>query len=484
MGTRVAKNIMGVAGMSAKEEKIMSRRASRARHVGVGLLLLAVLGTAFGFAVAQSTVVTQAEWGVYMTQALRLDWNLPANPRSEDYLARLDWSNSIEFAASHMLDGSTARAAADGAVEGVPGVPAEALYEVATLRPGDYTFRVKMGGGNAILKISEHEYELYQPDATSRWMDLDRVSLDSGAQPMSLMLIDGTRVETLGVTPPCMLPVEPSGGWRPLDTLIYGDMAETLARALDLEKKLPEIGEPLRIRGEEFRRTFVYPYEEAGEPVDVSVTIAAGEDDQFWLSAGPNIVSAVARFEVSEKGIYSIEARYFSSTPLRWNIDRCLRVVTCPLVPDQSGGNRRSLALELDAGEHEIEVTLPPGGKLDRIEVQRRDNSSEAYLSVVSDEGFKLGDADEPVRRREAIRAARRLADRFDALKGTQCRDELIAMENVAHAGARRAAASSSSEASTNPNASPSSPQFPASAILLPPDVAPIDTASPVETLP
>ena len=95
-----------------------------------------------------------------------------------------------------MLDGSTARAAADGAVEGVPGVPAEALYEVATLRPGDYTFRVKMGGGNAILKISEHEYELYQPDATSRWMDLDRVSLDSGAQPMSLMLIDGTRVET------------------------------------------------------------------------------------------------------------------------------------------------------------------------------------------------------------------------------------------------------------------------------------------------
>ena len=290
MGTRVAKNIMGVAGMSAKEEKIVSRRASRARHVGVGLLLLVVLGTAFGFAVAQSTVVTQAEWGVYMTQALRLDWNLPANPRSEDYLARLDWSNSIEFAASHMLDGSTARAAADGAVEGVPVVPAEALYEVATLRPGDYTFRVKMGGGNAILKISEHEYELYQPDATSRWMDLDRVSLDSGAQPMSLMLIDGTRVETLGVTPPCMLPVEPSGGWRPLDTLIYGDMAETLDRALDLEKKLPEIGEPLRIRGEEFRRTFVYPYEEAGEPVDVSVTIAAGEDDQFWLSAGPNIV--------------------------------------------------------------------------------------------------------------------------------------------------------------------------------------------------
>ena len=467
--------------MSAEEERIMSRRANRLRRVGVGLLLLAVLGTtALGFGIAQSTVVTHAEWGVYMAQALRLDWNLPPNPKSEHYLARLDWTYSIEFEASQMLEGSTARAGEDGAIEAVPGVPAEALYEIATLRPGDYTFRVKMGGGGAILKVSDHEYELFQPEPLPRWMDLDRVPLDSGALPMSLMLIDGARVETLGVTPPCMLPVEPSGGWQPLATLTYGNLAETLARALDLEKKLPEMGDSLRIRGEEFRRTLVYPYEEDAEPVDVSVTSALGDDDLFWLSAGPNIVSAVARFEVPEKGIYSIEARYFSSRPLRWNIDRCLRVVTCPLVPNQSGANRRSLALELDAGEHEIEVTLPPGAKLDRIEVQRRDNSSEEYLRVASDQGFKLGDADGPVRRRDAVRAARRLADRFDTLSGTQCRDALIAMETVARARAR---GSSSSEraASSNPNASPASsqPQFPTSAPLLPLDVAALPEASP-----
>ena len=393
--------------MSAEEERIMSRRANRLRRVGVGLLLLAVLGTALGFGIAQSTVVTEAEWGVYMTRSLGLDWNLPPTLKSEHYLARLKWSNSIEFAASQMLDGSTVTAGADGAVEGVPGVPAEAFYEVATLRPGDYGFRVKMGGGGAILKVSDYEYELLQPDATPRWIDLDRVPLNSGDHPMSLMLIDGVRVETLGVTPPCMLAVEPGGGWRPLEPLTFGKMAVTLARALDLEKNLPEMGDALKIRGEDFRRTFVYPYEEGAESIDVSASSEPADDGPFWLSAGANIVYAVARFEVSEKGIYSIEARYFSSRPLRWNMDRCLRVVTCPLSPNQSG-RRRSLALELDAGDHQIEVTLPPGAKLDRIEVQRRDGAPEEYLRVVSDEGFKLGAADELVTRREAIRAARR----------------------------------------------------------------------------
>ena len=82
-----------------------------------------------------------------------------------------------------------------------------------------------------------------------------------------------------------------------------------------------------------------------------------GPKEPFWLSTGEDIVTASARFEVPEDGIYSIEARYLSETPVRWNMDSCLRVITCPVVPAQAG-RRRSLALPLDAGQHEIEVTL------------------------------------------------------------------------------------------------------------------------------
>ena len=408
----------------------MARVRSRVGRIAFAFLVLATMGLAIGYGVAQSTLVTQAEWSVYVAQGLGLDWNLPPNAKSNHYMARLEWSKSIDFQASQMLEGSTAQLQADGSVQGNPIVPSEALYEVATLRAGDYGFRVKLGGGEAVLKVADRTYELFQPEVQPRWVDLDRVPLSPGPHRMSLMLAGGAQATSLGIIPPCMLPVEPSGGWKPLEPLRFDEMAVSLASALDLEQNLPKIGDPITIRGEDFTRTLTFPYE--GEDSE------GGVDDPFWLSSGGSIVTAVARFTVPEKGVYSIEARYISARPIRWNMDRCLRVVTCPVVPSQIG-RRRSMALEFEAGEHELEVTLPPGAKLDRVDVQHRDGSAEEYVRVVEDEGFKLGDAADNVRRRDALRAARRLQDRFQRMASLRCEDSLIAMEAAASALALQA---------------------------------------------
>ncbi len=453
---------------------MMSTKASRLGRAGIGLSVLGLLGLALGFGIAQSTVVTQAEWAVYMAQGLGLDWNLPPNAKSNHYLERLDWTNSIEFQAAQMLDGSTATPLEDGSVQSEPGEPSEALYQVAMLRAGDYGFRVKLGGGGAVLKVSDQAYELFQPDMSARWVDLDRLPLNPGEHPLSLILIHGARAESLGVTPPCMTPVEPTGGWTPLDPLRFHEMAVTLAKALDLERNLPELGDPISIRGEEFRKTLIYPYTD--KLVDVS------DDDPYWLSSGGSIVTAVARFEVPEDGIYSIETRYISPRPIRWAMDNCLRVVTCPITASQIG-RRRSIALELDAGEHVLEVTLPPGAKLDRVDVQHRDGSSEEYLRVVEDEGFKLGNSEDIVRRRDALRAARRLRDRFDKLTQLRCNDELIAMEAEAIALALAASTSLTDEATAGPNALTVTPQSPPDGQpLIPPfDPSAGQPGSPVE---
>lgn len=453
----------------------MSRKTTRLGRAGTVLAVLGLLGLALGYGVAQSTTVTQAEWAVYMAQGLGLDWNLPENAKSNHYLERLDWTNGIEFQASQMLDGSTATASADGSVQSGIGTPSEALYQVATLRAGDYGFRVKLGGGGAVLKVSDHAYELFQPDTAPRWVDLDRVPLDPGEHPMSLMLIDGARAESLGVTPPCMAPVQPTGGWTPLEPLTFTEMAVTLAKALDLERNLPEMGEPITIRGEDFRKTIVYPYDAALE--DTS------DDEPYWLSSGGSIVGAVVSFQVPEDGVYSIETRYLSPRPIRWAMDSCLRVVTCPVTASQIG-RRRSLALELDAGEHTLEVTLPPGAKLDRVDVQRRDGSPDEYLAAVEDEGFKLGKADEDVKRRDALRAARRLRDRFDKLTQLRCSDELIAMESEAVALALSSSSSDDAGASSalGPNAPPITPQLPSGTPIIPPvDPNAGQPSSPVE---
>ena len=442
------------------------------RRGAVSAAVVGLVGGALGYGIAQGMAVTQAEWAVYMAQGLGLDWNLPPNAKSNHYLARLDWTNSIEFGAGQMMDGSTAETNADGSISADAGAPTEALYEMATLRPGDYGFRVKMGGGGALLKVADQAFEMYQPDSAPRWVDLNRVPLDPGDHQMSLMVLDGARVESLAVSPPCMVPVEPVGGWDPLKPLTFDELAVTVARALDLEKHLPELGEPMTIRGEDFQRTLVYPYED---------NIPTGEDEPYWLSSGGSIVTAVARFKVPEAGVYSIETRYLSDRPLRWNMDSCLRVVTCPVSPNQTE-RRRSMALELDAGEHELEVTLPPRAKLDRIEIQRREASSDEYMRVVSDEGFKLGDGEEEVKRRDAMRAARRLRDRFLKLTQTRCQDSLIAME--AEAVARALQSSTEADVADVGNSQPpSSPQVPSGEPLFPPvvDVEERDPASPVQ---
>ena len=439
---------------------MMSRSASRLGRAGIVVSVIGLLGLALGYGIAQSTVVTQAEWAVYMAQGLGLDWNLPPNAKSNHYIERLAWANSIEFRAAQMLDGSTATPLEDGSVQSEPGEPSEALYRMATLRAGDYGFRVKLGGGGAVLKVSDQAYELFQPDTSARWVDVDRVPLNPGEHPMSLMLLDGARAESLGVTPPCMTPVQPSGGWRPLDPLTFHEMAVTLAKALDLERNLPELGDPISILGEEFRITLIYPYKE--EVADVS------EDDPYWLSSGGAIVTAVARFEVPEDGIYSIETRYISPRAVRWAMDGCLRVVTCPITASQIG-RRRSLAVELDAGVHVLEVTLPPGAKLDRVDVQRRDGESEEYLRVVEDQGFKLGNSEDIVLRRDALRAERRLRDRFDKLTKLRCSDELIAMEAAAIASALSASTLPTDEVVFGPNAPPLTPQSAGFPPLIPP---------------
>jgi len=403
------------------------------RLFGVVVSSLAVLGVALGFGIAQSTVVTEAEWAVYLAQGLGLDWNLPPNAKSNHYLARLQWTKSVEFQASQMLEGSTASPSQDGSIQSNLPSPAEALYEVAMLRAGDYGFRVKLAGGGALLRVADQTYELYQPGSDSRWVDLNRVRLSPGSHKLSLMLPQGSRADALGVTPPCMLPVEPMGGWQPLEPLRFQEMAVTLAKALDLEQNLPAVGDPFTVRGEHFVRTLSFPYDEEGPET-------TEKDDPFWLTTGGSIVTAVARFQVPEAGIYSIEARYLSARPVRWNMDSCLRVITCPVTPAQAG-RRRSLALDLEAGEHEIEVTLGPGSKLDRIEVQRRDGSTEAYIDVVEDEGFKMGDAEKNVLRRDALSAARRLRDRFLKLSSLRCNDALVAMEAMATARSIQAAA-------------------------------------------
>ncbi len=404
-----------------------NKNRSRGRFAGVIIGAIVMMGALVGYGVAQSTQVTQAEWAVYMVQGLGLDWNMPANSTANEYVARLIWSTSIEFPATRTLPGSspslTVQSDAVPAFVGTDAPTAEALYRVSTIQAGDYNFRVNLAGGTAMFKVGDSVFEITQPDEEYQWVDLNRVSLDPGEHTVSLLLSPGARVQGLSVVPPCLRQIEPLDGWAPLEPLDFGELAVTVARALNLEYELPKLGPEIKLRGEEFEKVLELPVEDL--EVDKS-------EDPFWLSTGGSIVTGRAKFSVPESGLYSFEARYLSPTPVRWVSNGCLKVVTCQLTGDSGMHWKRVVTLELDAGEHDLEITLPPKAALDQVVIQRRDAGLNEYIDVVSDEGFKLGPPTRTVRRREAIAAARRLRNRFDGKKQFRCEDSLIALEQAA----------------------------------------------------
>ena len=396
----------------------------RYRHFGILIVILAGLVAAVGYGVAQSTVVTQAEWAVYMVQALELDWHLPPNPKSHDYMSRLSWTSGIEFGASQMLPGSSSsiRVASTGAYVQAEAPMAEALYNVGTIRPGNYDFRVKLAGGSAVVKIGDSVFEAFQPEEEFRWVDLNQISLNIGNHPVSLLLSEGSRAEMIGVAPPCLIAVEPRDGWQPLKPLSYRDLVVTLAKALELEHGLPTIGPETVIKGEDFVRIMAVPVDESD----------AGEsEDPFWLSSSNSILTASAQFSVHEKGLYSLEARYLSPNPVRWSVDGCLKAITCPRKVEKGLLRTNIVSLDLEAGEYEISVTLPPGASVDKVVIRQQDGSIEEVLGIVADEGFRVDSPDSPVRRRQAIAAARRLRSLFRSWKDTRCVDSLLAMEQL-----------------------------------------------------
>ncbi len=447
-------------------KKVRYRRAA-ALIVMVGGLIAAV-----GYGVAQTNIVTQAEWAVYVVRALELDWSLPSNAKSYHYIDRLNWGSSIDFSALHLQEGSSPflRAVTDGDPNFVQAESpaAEAFYRVNTHRPGDYAFRVRLAGGGAVVKIKNTVFEVFQPDQDFRWVDLSKITLNPGKHSLSLLFSEGTRAQSIGVTPPCLTPVEPLGGWDPLAALTYGDLAVTVAKALDLEHDLPAIGPEITLKGEDFTPTLRIPLEGEGEEVPEE------PPEPFWLSSGDAILSAQITFDVAERGFFTLEARYLSPNSIRWIINGCLRAITCPVSSIRGQRGTKIIAIELNAGTHTLEVTLPPNASLDKVIVQQRDPGIEEYLGIVADEGIRVGDAQEGVPRRRAISAAIRVRSMFHEWADSLCDDSLSSMEETAALLSASSQGGSSSGAASGLGGSGVYPIFPMDVESFPPLASPV----------
>src|SRR4029079_905434 len=84
------------------------------------------------------------------------------------------------------------------------------------------------------------------------WIDAGATHLDPGAYTASILLPRGTTLEHVEVAPPCVMPIEPPGGWKAPAVLLSEHAAVTMVQAVDKQSELPPSDAPLELEASQF----------------------------------------------------------------------------------------------------------------------------------------------------------------------------------------------------------------------------------------
>ncbi len=153
-------------------------------------------------------------------------------------------------------------------------------------------------------------------------------------------------------------------------TVTQGEWAAYLARGLGLEQTLPE-GTPAD-RLVSILGRGGYQRIEGEDPIEISPSLrkAPGPEDLLvsegnWLEAGEE--SGVARYRVEvPAGMKAVIRARGRGGPQFWSVNQGASVM---ITPGEELDWREVGSFNLEAGEHEVTVAIPPGGVLDLFEL-------------------------------------------------------------------------------------------------------------------
>jgi len=385
--------------------------------------------------------LTHAEWARMLVRAIDLENVLPARPHASFVFGILSWKSSLSFAADQYV-------AMQGLVPQVSGRPAllaergpgEVSYRLAIVRPGDYRLRVRAAGTPLtplaidVMPVGSTTavgaFPNVRPTAQAEWVDVGALHLDRGTYDANLQVPQGAAVERLEITPPCLNPIEPLGGWRALAPTTPAEVAETALQALNWEDRLPLADAPVEAKASDFQVM-------GGGAQRLAAASKGAEAES--LSGGAKGLRAVLFVDLPVEGLYTISAFGVEGRGQRWMADACQKAVLCPPARAEGPGWRHVLTGRFQAGRHMFTVTLGPGASVERLKADRRREGTEDYVATLRQLGFDVG-TDSPIPRKRAVEAMefihsqRRLALGLDRFCGDTIEAEVAV--NMASGGA------------------------------------------------
>jgi hypothetical protein len=377
----------------------------------------------------RNSAVTHAEWARMLLRGLDMHAAMQQTSTAAQAFSVLSWKGSLSYRADRFVTGDDVRVEGEGDARHVvaTGEVGEVTYALAVVRGGDYRVRVHMAGTpgrpvsaelTRVGDVKAVDAFTLMPTAATTWVDAGASHLDPGAYTASVLLPRGTTLAHVEVAPPCLMPIEPPGGWKASAVLLSQDAAVTMVQALDKQSELPPADVPMELGAAQFQT------EASALPVGLS-----GGLDQS-VKGGVGGTRAVVFVDIPETGLHTLSAFGLEGAGQSWTADSCLKAVVCAARDVQASVAewRPVLTAQLAAGRHAFSVLLAPGAVIHRVRVERKKESPADYVATVRRLGFDVGPAG-PMPRDRAVDAMRFLEKRAAPMKEALCGDIVLPTE-------------------------------------------------------
>ena len=357
--------------------------------------------------------ITHAEWARMMMRGLGFEDKLQNVDSAEDVFIALSWKDQKNLVASEYKRGTGVTKRGDFVDTGTE--TGEAAYDLSVVRSGDYNVRLRVRGApDQPFKVEIRKDG--QSDAVAAFLptgsgaefasvDLGWIKLLPGNHTISVILPPDASLESLQVSPPCLNPVEPLGGWRAAGLTTEEDLAKTMLQALEKESELPPADEPIELRAGKFE--ILAPDSRMSEAADETESLSARFDG----------LHAIVYADIPQAGLYSVSAFSATGDGQTWIADSCRSADVCSSA-DPTPKWRNLLTSEFNEGRHSFAVLLTNGASVGRIRLQRLKTAPEDYVAALERVGFRVG-AKGPISRDKAREAMEWLKDRWKQKMGT-----------------------------------------------------------------
>ncbi|MCM2264121.1 MAG: hypothetical protein NDI73_02905 [Desulfuromonadales bacterium] len=345
------------------------------------LLVLAVLTAVFLILPLNSAqALTQRDWMIVLVDGLGRSFGLPDSPQPDDYLNILQGKRNLRFEAEnvHSEDDEVSTLSflnygpfsGSGWLLGTSRPTAVHLRFVLPL-DGRYRLSVAVHLPGHTLKVGAQGFTADGDAQKFSKVEVGEVALTAGHQEIIVTLPPGGALDYFELAAPNLPPIAPDGGWQPNVALTWDALAVTAVQALHLEKELPLTERSLAVEAETLSET-------GGAQVVEDAHLGRPSGGR-WLRTAAQAAKVGVPLEIAQGGFYDIDLAVMGAgIDLLINGQQSLAIEGKPYLAAVT-----TPPVFLPKGPNHLEITLPPGGGLDRIAAKARQSDLTALTAAL-----------------------------------------------------------------------------------------------------